>query len=64
MKLWSRADRRAMVRRFTKQVLPMMEHELKPIIGAVYPLTATSGAHRRMEAGGSFGKVVLTGFHE
>nr|WP_281408383.1 zinc-binding dehydrogenase [Rhizobium sp. SG741] len=35
---------------------------LKPVIGAIYPLTATSDAHRRMEAGGLFGKVVLTDF--
>ncbi|MGM4985737.1 MULTISPECIES: zinc-binding dehydrogenase [Rhizobium] len=37
---------------------------LKPVIGAVYPLTATSDAHRRMEAGGLSGKVILTDFPE
>lgn len=53
-----------MIHRFNEQVLPMMGQKLKPVIGAVYPITATSDAHRRMEAGGLFGKVVLNGFHE
>ncbi|SFB60272.1 NADPH2:quinone reductase [Rhizobium sp. NFR07] len=62
MKSRSRAEKRAMVQRFTEQVLPMMGQVLKPVIGAVYPLAATSEAHRRMEAGGLFGKIVLTDF--
>ncbi len=41
----------------------MMGQVLKPVIGAGYPLAATSEAHRRMEAGGMFGKIVLTDFH-
>lgn len=64
MKSRSRAEKRAMVQRFTGQVLPMMGQVLKPVIGAVYPLAATSEAHRRMEAGGLFGKIVLTDFPE
>jgi hypothetical protein len=32
--------------------------------GATYPLAAASDAHRRMEAGGLFGKVALADFHE
>ncbi|WP_246802827.1 zinc-binding dehydrogenase [Ensifer sp. ENS02] len=63
MKSRSRAEKRAMVQRFTEQVLPMMGQVLKPVIGAVYPLAATSEAHRRMEAGGLFGKIVLTDFY-
>ncbi|WP_313558638.1 NAD(P)H-quinone oxidoreductase [Agrobacterium cavarae] len=63
MKSRSRAEKRAMVQRFTEQVLPMMGQVLKPVIGAGYPLAATSEAHRRMEAGGMFGKIVLTDFH-
>lgn len=62
MKSRSRTEKRGMVQRFTEQVLPMMGRELKPVIGAVYPLAAASDAHRRMEAGGLFGKVVLTNF--
>lgn len=64
MKSRSRAEKRAMVQRFTEQVLPMMGQVLKPVIGAVYPLAAASEAHRRMEAGGLFGKIVLTDFPE
>ncbi|THV12696.1 NAD(P)H-quinone oxidoreductase [Rhizobium rhizophilum] len=64
MKSRSRAEKRAMVQRFTEQVLPMMGQVLKPVIGAVYPLAVTSEAHRRMEAGGLFGKIVLTDFPE
>jgi NADPH:quinone reductase len=64
MKSRSRADKRAMVRRFRHQVLPMMGKELQPIVGTLYPLSAASDAHRRMEAGGVFGKIVLGDFHE
>ena len=63
MKSRSRSEKRAMIGRFREQVLPRVDHELKPVIGARYPLTAASDAHRRMEAGGLFGKVVLMGFH-
>ena len=64
MKSRSRSEKRAMIGRFREQVLPRVGHELTPVIGATYPLTAAPDAHRRMEAGGLFGKVVLTGFHE
>ena len=64
MKSRSRSEKRAMIGRFREQALPRVGHELKPVIGATYPLTAVSDAHRRMEAGGLFGKVVLAGFHE
>ena len=62
MKSRSRTEKRAMVRRFTEQVLPMMGRGLKPVIGAVYPLKEAAEAHRRMEAGGLFGKIVLCDF--
>ncbi|KGE00258.1 NAD(P)H-quinone oxidoreductase [Rhizobium sp. YS-1r] len=64
MKSRSRSEKRAMIRRFKEQVLPLVGQVLKPVIGAVYPLAATSEAHRRMEAGGLFGKIVLTDFPE
>lgn len=64
MKSRSRAEKRGMVQRFKEQVLPLVGQVLKPVIGAVYPLAATSEAHRRMEAGGLFGKIVLTDFPE
>lgn len=63
MKSRSRSEKRAMVGRFTEEVLPKMARELQPVIGAVYPLEAAPDAHRRMEAGGLFGKVVLSDFH-
>lgn len=62
MKSRSRTEKRAIVRRFTEQVLPMMGRELKPVIGAVYPLKEAAEAHRRMKAGGLFGKIVLCDF--
>jgi len=40
----------------------MMGRELKPVIGAVYPLKEAAEAHRRMKAGGLFGKIVLCDF--
>lgn len=64
MKSRSKLEKRAMVCRFSEQVLPMMGGELRPVLGAVYPLQEASEAHRRMEAGGLFGKIVLTGFHQ
>ncbi|WP_113406827.1 NAD(P)H-quinone oxidoreductase [Rhizobiales bacterium] len=63
MKSRSRDEKRTMVRRFRDHVLPMMGKELKLIVGAVYPLSAASEAHRRMEVGGVFGKIVLGDFH-
>ncbi|MEZ2223586.1 NAD(P)H-quinone oxidoreductase [Rhizobium sp. RCC_161_2] len=63
MKSRSRSEKRAMVSRFRNDVLPMLGKELNPVVGEVYPLSATSDAHRRMEAGGVFGKIVLSGFH-
>ncbi|MBP2511605.1 NADPH2:quinone reductase [Agrobacterium tumefaciens] len=64
MKSRSRSEKRAMICRFRDDVLPMMGKELQPVVGALYPLSATSDAHRRMEAGGVFGKIVLGDFHE
>jgi NADPH2:quinone reductase len=52
-----------MIRRFRDDVLPMMGKELQPVVGALCPLSATSDADRRMEAGGVFGKIVLDDFH-
>lgn len=63
MKSRSRAEKRAMIRRFRDEVLPMMGKELQPVVGALYSLSAASDAHRRMEAGGVFGKIVLGDFH-
>ncbi|MBS9476863.1 NAD(P)H-quinone oxidoreductase [Ancylobacter sp. VKM B-3255] len=56
-----RADeKRAMVRRFAEGALPMFaDGRLKPLVGKVFPLARAAEAHRTMEAGGGFGKIVL-----
>ncbi len=53
-------EKRAMVRRFAENALPMFgDGRLRPLVGEVFPLDRAADAHRRMEAGGGFGKVVL-----
>jgi len=34
-------------------------NQLRPVIDQVFPLSEASAAHRRMEEGGQFGKIVL-----
>ena len=63
MKSRSRTEKRQMVARFRDKVLPLLGKSVHPVIGAVYPFTQVADAHRRMETGGLFGKVVLEGFH-
>lgn len=63
MKSRSRSEKRAMICRFRDKMLPMIGKELQPVVGALYPLSAAADAHRRMEAGGVFGKIVLGDFH-
>jgi NADPH2:quinone reductase len=61
MKSRSVAEKRAMVRRFAEGALPLLtDGRLKPLVGKVFPLSRASEAHRYMEAGGGFGKIVLT----
>ncbi|OEC96918.1 NAD(P)H-quinone oxidoreductase [Rhizobium sp. YK2] len=53
-------EKRAMVRRFADNALPMFgDGRLRPLVGEVFPLDRAADAHRRMEAGGGFGKVLL-----
>lgn len=53
-------EKRAMVRRFADNALPMFgDGRLRPLVGEVFPLDRAADAHRCMEAGGGFGKVVL-----
>lgn len=59
----SRQEKREMVSRFRDSVLPMLRSHVRPIVGAVYPLDEVADAHRHMEAGGLFGKVVLKVSH-
>lgn len=61
MKSRSAEEKRAMVRRFAEGGLPLIESgRLKPVIGKVFPLADAADAHRFMEAGGGFGKTVLS----
>lgn len=60
MKSRSVDEKRAMVRRFTENGLPMLaDGRLRPVVGQTYPLSEVGQAHRSMEAGGGFGKIVL-----
>ncbi|MEK1900711.1 MAG: NAD(P)H-quinone oxidoreductase [Rhizobium sp.] len=60
MKSRSAVEKRAMVQRFAQGALPMFaDGRLKPLVGKVFPLSEAADAHRYMEAGGGFGKIVL-----
>ncbi len=61
MKSRSADEKRAMVERFKRIGLPLLESRAaKPLIHAFLPLSQAQDAHRMMEAGGLFGKIVLT----
>lgn len=61
MKSRSAAEKRAMVDRFAEIALPLMTSgRLHPLVYATLPLDPAAEAHRMMEAGGGFGKIVLT----
>jgi len=60
MKSRTAEEKRAMVRRFAEGALPMFaDGQLRPLVGATFPLAQAAEAHRAMEAGGGFGKIVL-----
>lgn len=60
MKSRTADEKRAMVRRFADGALPMFaDGRLKPLVGRVFSLLQAAEAHRCMEAGGGFGKIVL-----
>jgi len=53
-------EKRAMVRRFSEGFLPLfVSGGLKPLVDRVFPLERAADAHRSVERGGGFGKVVL-----
>ncbi|WP_176084773.1 NAD(P)H-quinone oxidoreductase [Martelella sp. HB161492] len=65
MKSRSMEEKRAMVRRFAENGLPMFaDGRLKPVIWQSFPLDQAARAHQAMEAGHGFGKIVLTIDHE
>ncbi|KHK03107.1 NAD(P)H-quinone oxidoreductase [Desulfovibrio sp. TomC] len=61
MKSRNAEEKRAMIHRFAMGALPMfVDGRLHPVVGRTFPLADAAGAHRFMEAGGGFGKIVLT----
>jgi NADPH2:quinone reductase len=61
MKSRSPEEKRAMVLRFAEVALPLIEQgRLKPLVHEVFSLAEAAEAHRTMEQGGIFGKIVLT----
>ena len=61
MKSRSPDEKRAMVERFVRIAMPLFaKGVVKPLIHATLPLERAADAHRLMEAGGVFGKIVLT----
>jgi len=60
MKSRSVQEKRAMVRRFAEVALPLFDKtRLRPPVYAALPLEQAGEAHRLMEQGGGFGKIVL-----
>lgn len=54
------AEKDAIIKRFAGAVLPLLaDGTISPLISEVYPLEAAADAHRAMEAGRHFGKIVL-----
>jgi len=55
-----RAEKAALIAKFAGTVLPLLKDgRIAPLIAEVYPLAEAAAAHRAMEAGGHFGKIVL-----
>nr|WP_062304119.1 NAD(P)H-quinone oxidoreductase [Demequina subtropica] len=54
------AERAAIVARVREEVWPLVPDRLRPIVHATLPLERAGDAHRLLESGEVFGKVVLT----
>ena len=55
------AEKAAIVTRFAGRVMPLFaQGRITPVIDRVFPLAEAAAAHRRMEAGEHFGKIVLS----
>lgn len=60
MKSRTLAEKRSMVARFAARTLPLFASGgLRPVIDQVLPLARAADAHRRLERGGGFGKIIL-----
>lgn len=54
------AEKSAIIERFASEVLPLFASgTIAPVIDRVYPMAEAAEAHRAMEAGEHFGKIVL-----
>ncbi|HDS1733801.1 NAD(P)H-quinone oxidoreductase [Pseudomonas sp. BP8] len=62
MKSRTQPEKHAMIRRFREHWLDRFEagESLKPVVDSSFPLSHASEAHRRMEASGNVGKIILT----
>ncbi len=61
MRTRSESEKAAICREVEKHVWPWIESgEIRPVIGAVLPLTKAAQAHRMLADGGVTGKIVLT----
>ena len=57
----STAEKAAIAAQLATEVWPLLDAgECRPVLAEVFPLAAVAAAHQRMEAGGYFGKIVLT----
>lgn len=55
------AEKSAIIARFAEKVMPLFEQgRIAPLVDRVFPLAAAAAAHRHMEAGAHFGKIVLS----
>lgn len=54
------SEKATIIAKFTEAVLPLLEKgKIAPLISEIYPLEKAADAHRAMEAGSHFGKIVL-----
>jgi len=53
-------ERAALVAEFGERVLPALGTELRPVIGATFPVEHIAQAHQAMERNAVFGKIVVT----
>ncbi len=54
------AERAAIVARVREEVWPLVPDRVRPVVHATFPLARAADAHRALEAGEVFGKIVLT----
>ena len=55
------AEKADIIARFEQTVMPLIANgEVTPLVDATFPLSDAAEAHRLMEKGGHFGKIVLT----